>query len=169
MCQSRFRANENPFEIGGVWGDVAPPARAAENMLKVSQQVRRTAKNLRAFYLDLTKNNEPCQEREGLGGGSPSSKSSRKQPQRKPRSSKNHSRNLQKFGPDPPKIDARTFLNEVQKQCLINNQQGGAPENFLKPILSNFEVSWPPRWTHAGSQDGAKIDKKKIDVKKMKF
>ena len=88
--------------------------------------------------------------------------------QSKPKTSKNHPENLQKSSPDPSKIDARTFLNEVQKQCRIKNQQGGATPDSFRVIFSDLEPSWPPRWTHVGGQDGAKIDKKSMR-KTMKF
>ena len=36
------KKNENLVKIGGVWGGVAPPARAGENMAKVSQEAGKT-------------------------------------------------------------------------------------------------------------------------------
>ena len=42
MCQSRFRANENPFEIGGVWGGRSPPSKSSR---KHAQSKPRSSKN----------------------------------------------------------------------------------------------------------------------------
>ena len=91
-----------------------------------------------------------------------------KQPKPCPKSAKNlqkWSKNLRKSTPDPSKIDAKTVLNDVQKQNRIKNRSWGAAGPFLEAIFSNLELSWPPRWAHVGGQDGPKIDKK-IDAQK---
>ena len=41
IIQKSIRAPENMPRSGGVWGGVAPPARAAEDIAKVSQEVRK--------------------------------------------------------------------------------------------------------------------------------
>ena len=38
LAEDLTKNNENQVKSGGVWGGVAPPARAAENMPKVSQE-----------------------------------------------------------------------------------------------------------------------------------
>ena len=41
LVEDLTKNNENQVKSGGVWKGVAPPARAAENMPKVSQEVRK--------------------------------------------------------------------------------------------------------------------------------
>ena len=41
LAEDLTKNNENQVKSRGVWGGVAPPARAAENMPKVSQEVRK--------------------------------------------------------------------------------------------------------------------------------
>ena len=59
-------------------------------------------------YERLQEKRKPSQDRGGLGGRSPPSKSSRKHAHSKPRSWEGSSKNLRKSTPDPPKIDAKT-------------------------------------------------------------
>ena len=83
----------------------------------------------------------------------------------------------EKIQPRPLKIDAKTVLNDVQRQDRIKkNRSWGAPPPFFwsppcqlfRPIFSKFEPSWPPRWAHVGGQDRPKIDKKSMR-KRMNF
>ena len=41
FAEDLSKNNENQVKSGEVWKGVAPPARAAENMAKVSQEVRK--------------------------------------------------------------------------------------------------------------------------------
>ena len=41
LAEGLTKNNENQVKSGGVWKGVAPAARAAENMPKVSQEVRK--------------------------------------------------------------------------------------------------------------------------------
>ena len=47
LVEDLTKNNENQVKSGGVWGGVAPPARAAENMPKASQEPPKIFKNLR--------------------------------------------------------------------------------------------------------------------------
>ena len=126
--------NENQVKSGGVWGGVAPPARAAENMPIVSQEARKSSTNLQERPIT-------CPGAGGLGGRSPPSKSSRKHAQSKPRSFRNSSKNFRKWSPDPPKIDAKTLLDDVLKEDRIKNALGEGACQILGPIFLNFEPS----------------------------
>ena len=41
LAEDLTKNNENQVKSEGVWGGVAPPARAAENMSKVSEEARK--------------------------------------------------------------------------------------------------------------------------------
>ena len=46
LAEDLTKNNRNQSKSGGVWGGVAPPARAAENMPKVSQEAGKIIQNV---------------------------------------------------------------------------------------------------------------------------
>ena len=69
------------------------------------------------------------------------------------------SKNLRKSSPDPPKIDAKTVLNDVLKGDRIKNALGELPDDFLAPF---FRIL-----SRLGPQDGPMLEAK-TDPKSIK-
>ena len=81
-----------------------------------------------------------------------------------------------KSTPRPPKIEAKTFQNEVQKQHRIQNRSWCAASHCFGPPVLDFGPSWLPKMTPRqpqddtfapqsgprGGQDGAQDDQKSI-------
>ena len=116
---------------------------------------------------------KPCQERGGLGGRSPPSKSGRKHAQSKPGSSEKSSKNHRKSSPDPPK-------NRGQEALERSSKAGSYPEplsgSCMPKFWSHFFGFWgvlapkmAPCWRPRRSQDAQKIDAKKDEILKASW
>ena len=104
LAEDLTKNNENQVKSGGVWGGVAPPARAAENMPKVSQENNLVKSEDppagAATELPKVPRKKKTQSRSGR---SPPSKSSQKHAQSKQRSSRNHPKTFKKRALTPQK------------------------------------------------------------------
>ena len=55
LAEDLTKNNRNQSKSGGVWGGVAPPARAGENIPKKAKKLKKSSKNLRKSSPDPPK------------------------------------------------------------------------------------------------------------------